>query len=112
MYHFISIFNFEVFKMGFKWRSNDSPPQSSPNLHFNLQIKMLKRKLRSATGLLNTLQAYEYSYIEVKLATDDAPLVKEHLTVMLWFKSGDVRGVRTLVDLSRQFERSPKIIFI
>ena len=44
--------------------------------------------------------AYEHSYIEIKLATEDAPLVKEHLTVMLWFRSGDVRGVRTLVDLS------------
>ena len=28
------------------------------------------------------------------------PLVKEHFTVMLWFRSGDLRGVRTLVDLS------------
>ena len=33
---------------------NASPPHLSPNLHFNLQIKMPKRKLRS--GLLNTLQ--------------------------------------------------------
>lgn len=47
------------------------------------------------------LQAYDHSYIEIKLATEDVPLVKEHLTVMLWFRSGDVRGVRTLVDLSR-----------
>ena len=35
---------------------NDSPPHSIPNLHFNLQIKMLKRKSRSEMGLLNTLQ--------------------------------------------------------
>ena len=28
----------------------------SPNLHFNLQIKMPKSKSRSKTGLLNTLQ--------------------------------------------------------
>ena len=34
---------------------NDSP-HLSPNLHFNLQIKMPKRKLRSETRLLNTLQ--------------------------------------------------------
>ena len=35
---------------------NDSPPHSSPNLHLNLKFKMLKRKLRSEMGLLNTLQ--------------------------------------------------------
>ena len=35
---------------------NDCPAHLSPNLHFNLQIKMPKRKLRSETGLLNTLQ--------------------------------------------------------
>ena len=35
---------------------NDSPPHLSPNLHFNLQIKMIKHKLRSQVGLLNTLQ--------------------------------------------------------
>ena len=29
----------------------------SPNLHFILQIKMLKLKLRSEMGLLDTLQA-------------------------------------------------------
>ena len=42
--------------MGFKLGSNDSPPHLSPNLRFNLQIKMPKRKSRSETGLLNTLQ--------------------------------------------------------
>ena len=44
--------------------------------------------------------AFEHSYVEIKLATDEVPLIKEHLTIMLWFKSTDVRGVRTLVDLS------------
>ena len=34
---------------------NDSPPHLNPNLHLNLQIKLLKRKLRSDRGLLNTL---------------------------------------------------------
>ena len=36
---------------------NDSLPHLSPNLHFNLKFKMLKRKLSSEMGLLNTLQA-------------------------------------------------------
>ena len=35
---------------------NDSPPHFSPNLQFNLQIKMPKHKSRSEMGLLNTLQ--------------------------------------------------------
>ena len=35
---------------------NDSPPHLRLNLHFNLQIKMPKRKSRSEMGLLNTLQ--------------------------------------------------------
>ena len=35
---------------------NGSPPHLSANLHFNLQIKIPKRKLRSEMGLLNTLQ--------------------------------------------------------
>ena len=34
----------------------DCHPHLSPNFHFNLQIKMFKRKLRSEMGLLNTLQ--------------------------------------------------------
>ena len=44
--------------MGFK-HGNDSLPHLSPNLHFNFQIKMHKRKLRSEMGLLITLQAQE-----------------------------------------------------
>ena len=59
MYNFFSIcihiFDFEVFKVGFKM-GNDGPPHLSPNLHFNLQIKMQKRNSRSQMGLLNTLQ--------------------------------------------------------
>ena len=35
---------------------NDCPRHLSPNLHFNLQVKMPKRKPRSKVGLLNTLQ--------------------------------------------------------
>ena len=35
---------------------NDSPSHSSPNLYFNLQIKMLKTKLRFKMGLLYNLQ--------------------------------------------------------
>ena len=35
---------------------DDSPPPLSPNLHFNLQIELPKRKSRSEMGLLNTLQ--------------------------------------------------------
>ena len=38
---------------------NDSPPNFSPNLEFNLQIKMPKGKLRSRMGLLNTLSSIE-----------------------------------------------------
>ena len=40
-----------MFQMG-----NDSPPHLNPNFHFNVQMKMLKRKSRSEMGLLNTLQ--------------------------------------------------------
>ena len=35
---------------------NDTTPHLNPNLNFNLQIKIPKRKLRSEMGLLNTLQ--------------------------------------------------------
>ena len=35
---------------------NDSPSRLSPNFHFNLQIEMPKRKLRSKMRMLNTLQ--------------------------------------------------------
>ena len=41
-----------------KWVSNVEcrPPHLSPNLYFNLQIKMPKLRSRSEMGLLNTLQ--------------------------------------------------------
>ena len=58
--HFItiytSVFRFEVIKMGFKWGMTVLLIHFSPNLHFNLQIKMPRSKLRSEMGLLNTLQ--------------------------------------------------------
>ena len=44
-----------------KWVSNDSPTRLSLNLHFNFQIKMPKRKLRSKMGLLNTSLRAVYS---------------------------------------------------
>ena len=65
MYHIISIcisICNSVFQMG-----NDRPPNLSPNLHFNLQTKMPKRKSRSEMGLLNTLQK---KYTSVKESTN------------------------------------------
>ena len=83
MYNFISIcvsiFNFEVLKMRFQM-GIDSPPHLSPNLHFNLQIKMSKRKSRSKMGLLNTLQFVPLGHNIPEVLVNIPGLDVDHLT--------------------------------
>ena len=50
---------------------NGSPPHLSPNLHFNLQLRMPIDKLRSEMGLLNTLQMTLEMKEKIHLITED-----------------------------------------
>ena len=49
---------------------NESPFHLSPNLYFNFQIKMLKCKVSSEMGLLNTLQMMLAAPLEIAPDTD------------------------------------------
>ena len=50
---------------------NGSPPHLSPNLYFNLQLRMPIDKLRSEMGLLNTLQMTLEMKEKIHLITED-----------------------------------------
>ena len=47
----------------------------SLNLHFNLQVKMLKRKSRCEMGLLNTLQALRLNEEKIRIVLNKADMI-------------------------------------